>query len=449
MNVVGMEKDTSQMMDDLGHSMYQLMAELFPLCRSITGAGLRETLYHIGQIVPLTITEVPSGTRVFDWVIPREWNIRDAWLAGADGNRVVEFRNSNLHVVNYSTPVQSRLTLEQLRPHLHTLPQHPSWIPYRTAYYSENWGFCLSQQQLDNLAEGEYEVMIDSSLEKGSLTYGECILPGISGDEILISSHVCHPSLANDNLSGVVVAAMLAKQLAQTERNYTYRFIFAPGTIGALTWLSQHENILDRVQGGLVLACVGDEDPVVYKQSRRGATQIDRAAALVLRERGSREEVVPFSPYGNDERQFCSPGFNLPVGAITRSGYDRSIRHHTSADDLASVSPKALADTLGVCLSIFQVLENDAKPISLNPKGEPQLGKRGLYRTFGGRADRPTLESALLWVMNLADGEHTLLDIAERAALPFSAVKEAAEELNKTKLIQLLPTNQNERSHNQ
>jgi aminopeptidase-like protein len=420
---------------ELGRSMYELMTDVFPLCRSITGAGLRDTLNRISKIVPLQITEVPSGTRALDWTVPKEWNIRDAWVADANGKRVIDFRRSNLHVVNYSTPVRTRLTLDELRPHLHTLPDHPTWVPYRTSYYAESWGFCLSQEALDRLPDGDYEAVIDATLETGSLTYGECVLPGASSEEILVSSHVCHPSLANDNLSGVVVAAFLASALAHAERRYTYRFLFAPGTIGAIVWLARNETILRRIRAGLVLACVGDAGPVVYKRSRQGEAEVDRAAAHVLRTRGDIDEVVDFSPYGNDERQFCSPGFDLPVGAMTRSGHDRSERHHTSADDLASIDPGALADTLQVCLSILGILEDDATLVSLNPKGEPQLGRRGLYRSFGGRAEQADLESALLWVMSLADGQHTTLDVAERAGLPFAVVSEAVMALEHAELV--------------
>jgi aminopeptidase-like protein len=419
----------------LGESMYELMTDLFPICRSITGAGLRDTLDRIGKLVPLQLTEVPTGTVAYDWTVPKEWNIRDAWVADDRGERVIDFRESNLHVVSYSTPVRQRLTLDELRPHLHTMPDHPTWVPYRTSYYAETWGFCLSQDQLDHLPDGAYEAVIDATLDDGSLTYGECVLPGSSTDEILISGHCCHPSLANDNLSGVVVAAHLAHLLARVERRYTYRFLFAPGTIGAIVWLSRNEDVLARIRAGLVLACAGDTGPVVYKRSRQGDATVDRAAAHVLAHRGGDDEVIDFSPYGNDERQFCSPGFDLPVGAITRSGHDRSVRHHTSADDLASIDPAALADTLGTCLSILGVVEDDATLVSLSPKGEPQLGRRGLYRSFGGRAEQADLESALLWVMNLADGHHTTLDVAQRAGLPVAVVNEAATALEQADLL--------------
>jgi aminopeptidase-like protein len=427
---------TGLALDDLGPAMHDFIVDLFPICRSITGAGLRDTLDRIGKVVPLELTEVPTGTRVFDWTVPREWNIRDAWVADATGRRVIDFRQSNLHVVNYSVPVRRRLALDELLPHLHSLPEHPAWIPYRTSYYAEDWGFCLTDNARQQLRPGEYEVVIDATLEDGSMTYGECVLAGEAADEVLISSHVCHPSLANDNLSGVVVAAFLASLLATVDHRLTYRFLFAPGTIGAIAWLALNERRVDRIGAGLVLACVGDDGPVVYKRTRRGDAVLDRAAAHVLTTRNAHDEIVAFTPYGNDERQFCSPGFDLPVGSITRSGHDRSVRHHTSADDLAGVFPDALADTLSVCLEILGVLENDATFLSLSQKGEPQLGRRGLYRDFGGRADQPALESALLWVMSGGDGRQTLLDVAERSSLPFRVVDDAARALETAGLVQ-------------
>ncbi len=415
--------------------MVAFMEDLFPICRSITGDGLRESLRMVGKVVPLDITEVPSGTPVLDWVVPPEWNIRAGWLADPTGRRVADFERSNLHVVNYSVPVRRRLSLEELRPHLHSLPDHPSWVPYQTSYYAEDWGFCLADDVLQALPSGEYEAVIDSTLEAGSLTYGECVLPGSSTEEILVSSHICHPSLANDNLSGVAVATFLAKALVGTEHKYTYRFLFGPGTIGAITWLARNEEIAERIRGGLVLACVGDTGDVVYKRSRQGDSIVDRAAEHVLRTHEAAYRVTDFSPYGNDERQFCSPGFDLPVGAITRSGYDVSERHHTSADDMAAISPDALAATLQFCLNIFAILEADDTFFSRNPKGEPQLGRRGLYRTLGGRADQGQLEEAVLWLMSFSDGRHTLLDIARRAQLRFEPVHQAALALERAELL--------------
>jgi aminopeptidase-like protein len=266
--------------------MHALMTELFPVCRSITGDGFRATLRRLGREVPITLTEVPTGTRVFDWTVPKEWNIRDAWIADATGRRVVDFNASNLHVVNYSVPVRRRMTLEELRPRLHSLPDQPDLVPYRTTYYAEDWGFCLSHRRLEALPAGEYEVCIDATLEPGHLTYGECLLPGETTDEILISIHSCHPSLANDNLSGMVVAAWLARQLQSGPRRHSFRFLFIPGTIGSITWLAQHEAEAARIRHGLVLSCLGDPGPSTYKRSRRGNAPVDRAAAHVLQQAG-------------------------------------------------------------------------------------------------------------------------------------------------------------------
>jgi aminopeptidase-like protein len=414
--------------ETLGRQLYDCVADLYPICRSITGDGVRETLRRLQRLAPLIVHEVPSGTDVFDWTVPREWNVRDAYVKDSRGERVVDFRRSNLHVVNYSVPVRGRMSLDALRPHLFTLPDRPDWIPYRTSYYSESWGFCLSQRQLEALKDGEYEVCIDSSLEAGSLTYGECYLPGESTDEILMTCHVCHPSLANDNLSGVAIAAHLARHLGQVAHRYSYRFLFIPGTIGSITWLARNESVVPRIRHGLVLACLGDAGRFTYKKSRRGNATIDRAAAHVLSHLGD-HEVQEFSPYGYDERQFCSPGFNLPIGRLSRTPHGRFPEYHTSADDLSLVHPAALAASFATCLAILDVLEGDGRYVSRNPKCEPQLGKRGLYHAIGGLAHSPDNEMAMLWVLNLADGEHSLLDVTERSGLPFETVRRAAEAL--------------------
>ena len=405
----------------LGQELAAWVAELYPICRSITGDGVRETLRRLQGLTPVTLHEVPSGTEVFDWTIPREWNIRDAYIKNDRGDRVVDFRRSNLHVVNYSVPLRARLSLEALRPHLFTLPDRPDWVPYRTSYYAERWGFCLSQRQLDALAPGDYEVCIDSSLEPGSLTYGEVYLPGESTDEVLISAHVCHPSLANDNLSGVVIAAYLARYLEQVSRRYSYRVLFVPGTIGAIAWLARNEAAIHGIRHGLVLAGLGDAGRLTYKKSRRGDAAIDRVVGHVLRQLGN-HEILEFSPYGYDERQFCSPGFNLPVGRLSRTPYDRYPEYHTSADNLGFVDSAQLAASLTTCLAIVQVLEHDRIYVNQNPKCEPQLGKRGLYRSLGGPALAPANEMAMLWVLNLSDGQHSVLDIAERSGFPFETI---------------------------
>jgi aminopeptidase-like protein len=419
---------------DLGIEMHRFAAEIYPICRSITGEGIRETFKQIQKLIPVQLHEVASGTKVFDWVVPREWNIRDAYIKDSTGARVVDFQQSNLHVVNYSVPVSARLLLSELKDRLFTLPEHPDWIPYRTAYYREDWGFCLSQNRLRQLQDAEYEVCIDSTLEDGCLTWAECFLPGASTEEVLISAHACHPSLANDNLSGLTVAAFLARLLSGRELRYSYRFLFIPGTIGAIAWLARNREAAARVRHGLVLTCVGDSGGFHYKKSRRGDAEIDRAAAHVLRHCGEPAEVLDFSPYGYDERQYCSPGFNLPVGCLMRSVWGAFPEYHTSADNLNFIRPEQMARSLRLCASIFDVLEKNKKYLNRNPYCEPQLGKRNLYRSTGGESIDVEV-NARLWVLNMSDGDHSLLDIAERSGLPFAAIHDAAELLLQSGLL--------------
>jgi aminopeptidase-like protein len=417
----------------VGESMQAFMRELFPICRSITGNGVRETLAAVGRRIPLELREVPSGTRVLDWTVPDEWNISDAYIA-KDGDRLVDFRESNLHVVSYSEPVRAVMPLAELRPHLHTLPEHREWIPYRTSYYSRSWGFCLAQRQLDGLKDDDYEVVIESTLEPGSLTYGECFLPGEREEEVLLTTHVCHPSLANDNLSGIALLTEIGERLQDVPRSLSYRLLFIPGTIGSITWLARNETRDSKVAAGLVLACVGDRAPLTYKRSRRGDALVDRAAAHVLGHRGNEERVMEFVPWGWDERQFNSPGFDLPVGSLSRSRESEYEEYHSSADDLELVRPESLEDGLQAVLDIIDVLETDRRYVNLAPKGEPQLGKRGLYPLVGGpAAEREQL--AMLWVLNQSDGSRSLLDIAERSGLPFSDLRAAAQRLHAADLL--------------
>ncbi len=423
-------------LEALGQEMYSLIEELYPICRSITGDGVRETLNRLQGRIPLTIHEIPSGTQIFDWTVPNEWNIRDAYIKNSKGTRIVDFKESNLHVVNYSVPVKKRMSLQELNPHLFTLPEHPDWIPYRTSYYKETWGFCLAHNQLRELEDGEYEVCIDSRLDEGSLTYGEYYLPGRRRDEVLLSCHACHPSLCNDNLSGVALVTELARLLSGASLEYSYRFLFIPGTIGSITWLALNEDKVERIRHGLVVACVGDPGKFHYKRSRRGDSEIDRAAIHALRHHGEGFEVRDFSPYGYDERQYCSPGFNLPVGSLTRTPHGRFPQYHTSADNLDLVRPEALAGSLAAYLRVFHILENNARYLNLNPKCEPQLGRRGLYQALGGLAEAGRLELALLWILNLADGGHSLLDIAERSGLDFTLIHQAARALAEARLLE-------------
>ncbi|WP_103351808.1 DUF4910 domain-containing protein [Amycolatopsis sp. CA-128772] len=416
-----------------GAELHALVERLYPICRSITGDGVRQTLDIIGEHISLERHEVPTGTAVLDWTIPQEWNIRDAYVASSDGTRVIDFQESNLHVVGYSVPVSRRMPLSELREHLHTLPDQPSWVPYRTSYYAPAWGFCLAQEKLDALPDGDYDVVIDSTLADGSLTYAEHVVPGRVTDEVIVSCHVCHPSLANDNLAGIAVAVSLAQQLALTQPHYTYRFLFMPGTIGSITWLARNASRIEKVRHGLVLACAGDPGSLTYKKSRRDDAEIDRVMQHVLRSREHR--VVDFSPYGYDERQFCSPGFNLGVGSLTRTPYAGYPEYHTSADNPGFVSPAAMEDTLGALKDAFGVLDRNRRYVNLSPYGEPQLGKRGLYDSLGGRSDAKQAQMAMLWVLNLSDGSHSLLDIAERAGLPFDIVDVAARALHDAGLV--------------
>jgi aminopeptidase-like protein len=413
----------------LGKRMYHLIAELYPICRSITGNGVRETLRHLQAHIPLEIHEVPSGTPVFDWTVPQEWNIRDAYVKNSLGERVIDFRKSNLHVLNYATPIHKKMGLVELKNHLFSLPDQPTLVPYCTSYYQGNWGFCASHVTVQALPEDEYEVYIDATLAPGHLNYGEYYLPGETDNEVLISCNICHPSLCNDNLSGIALATLLAKALGQQRRRYAYRFLFIPGTIGSITWLAQHETWTQKIKHGLVVACVGDPGQIHYKKSRRGDTEIDKAVIHILQQSGDPYEIIEFSPYGYDERQYCSPGFNLPVGSLSRTPYGRFPEYHTSADNLDFVKPVALADSLRKCQAVIDVLEKNRMYVNTNPKCEPQLGRRGLYSTLGSNKNAKANELAMLWLLNLSDGGHTLLEIAERAHIPFDHLWTVAQTL--------------------
>ena len=367
--------------------------------------------------------------------MPDEWNIRDAYIAAPDGSKVVDFRRSSLHVVSYSEPVRARLPLEELREHLHTLPDQPDLIPYRTSYYERTWGFCLSHRQLLDLEPGDYDVVIDSTLEPGHLSYAEHLIEGAGHGEVLISTYVCHPSLANDNLSGMVVATMLAKELMKRRLRYSYRFLFAPGTIGPLAWLHQNRDRLDQIAHGLTLSCIGDGGNLTYKRSRRGDADLDLAVETVLRDSGTPHRVLDWEPWGGDERQFCSPGFDLPVGSLMRTPHGEFEGYHTSADGLDRIRPDSLAEAVDACLDVVDVLETNRRCTNLSPYGEPQLGRRGLYRSAGGAVETPDDERAMLWVLNLSDGRSTLLDIARRSGLGYQVIRQAVERLERAGLL--------------
>jgi len=410
------------------------MEELYPICRSITGDGVRRTLALISARAPLVLSEVPSGYPVFDWEVPREWSVREAWIEDPAGHRIVDLKNHTLHLMSYSIPVSRTLSLAELRPHLHSLPDHPDWIPYRTSYYRDDWGFCLTHRTVESLPEGLYKVHIDSSLAEGSMTYGECVIEGESDDEFLIFTHVCHPSLCNDNITGMALATVLAAELLGSRPRLTFRFVFAPGTIGSIAWLARNEATVGRVRHGLVLGLLGDRGPLTYKHSRRGSADIDRIAAYALAGISPASRCIGFSPYGYDERQLCSPGFDLPVGRLTRTPNGEYPEYHTSADDFSIIDEAALAESLLACATIMRMADRNESYVNLNPKCEPRLGKRGLYRPTGG-TEPDAFEHALLWVLNQSDGSHSLLDIAERSHLSFDAVAGAADALLEAGLL--------------
>jgi len=449
---------------EIGKNMHELMIELFPICRSITGNGVRQSLQILQNHISLDISEIPSGTKVFDWTIPREWNINDAYIKNSKGEKIIDFKKSNLHVLNYSTPIRTKLSLQELLPHLHSLPDQPNVIPYRTSYYKENWGFCITHNQLINLQDDEYEVVIDSTLENGSLTYAEFFIQGESNDEVLFSCYTCHPSMCNDNLSGVVLFTFLAKHLKNLSLKYSYRFLFIPETIGAITWLSQNESNVKKIKHGLVAYCVGDPGNSSYKKSRQGNAEIDQIVMEVLKDTGEEHKVVDFFPTGSDERQFCSPGFNLPVGALVRTFAPEFSEYHTSADNTEFVKAQYLGDTLSKYVKVITKLEenfgkfkpndkeklgksikekNDRIFINLNPKCEPQLGKRKLYHDIGSQipsqgGKKIINQFALLWVLNYSDGFHYLSDIVKLSGYDLIDIENSADALVKSHLLKEL-----------
>lgn len=424
---------------EIGFTIYRLISELYPICRSITGNGVRKTFDIIKKHIPITVYEIPTGTRVFDWTVPKEWNIRDAYIKNSKGEKIVDFQKNTLHVLNYSIPVRKKVSLSELKEHLFTVPEHPEWVPYRTSYYKEDWGFCISHNQFMNLKEEEYEVAIDSSLQDGYLTYGEYHIAGNTPNEILISCHTCHPSLCNDNLSGIALAVFLAKYLRNVSLEYSYRFLFIPGTIGSITWLCINEPHLSRIKHGLVAACLGDSGKFTYKKSRQGNAEIDKAVINALKYSKYEYEAIDFTPYGYDERQYCSPEFNLPVGCLMRTPYGNYSQYHTSADNLTFIRPEYLADSFFLFLSVFHILENNKTYVNQNPKCEPQLGKRGLYQMTGGQKDKRLKELAMLWVLNLSDKNNTLLDISDRSGLEFSLIHEMSMALHSHNLLKEYP----------
>ena len=397
-----------------GQEMHDFMRELYPLCRSLTGRGTRETLRMIGDRIPLDVTSVPSGTDVLGWTVPNEWTPREAYIETPDGRRVADFSEHNLHLVGCSDPVDEWLSLDDLRPHLHSLPDKPKWIPYVTSYYKRSWGFCLTHNELESLPDGQYHAYIDATLQPGHLHYGECIIPGETDDTVLLSTYVCHPSMCNDNLSGPVVLTALAKWLSTIRRHYTYRIVFVPETIGCLAWLNDNR---PNVVAGLVVTCCGDAADHHYKRSRCGDAMIDRIVGKLL----DNHQLIDWYPTGSDERQYCTPGLNWPVGCLMRSIPGKFPEYHTSGDNCDFVKAGHLQGTLDLCKDVVQSLESNMAYQTTHPVGEHHLGEF-CPSTLKERA-------TIGWVLTLSDGKTTVLDIAERSGLSIATVSETAKRL--------------------
>lgn len=413
----------------------RLFERLWPLARSLTGDGVRRTHDVLGELIPLERSELPSGTQVFDWTVPPEWRVVEAYLLDPNGRKILDFADNNLHLMGYSQPFRGRISLEELEPHLYSLPDQPDAVPYVTSYFSPRWGFCLAHTVRSQLTNGDYEVVIDTVLESGSMTISDCLLPGESSQEVLFSTYTCHPSMANNELSGPIVSALLYRHLAELpHRRLSYRFVFAPETIGAIAYLHLNGGLLkERTVAGYVVTCTGGPSALTYKRTRDAPTLSDRAAEHVLvhwqGDPGGSPKVVDFAPMGSDERQYNSPGFRLPVGSLMRTMYGTYPEYHTSLDNLRFVNPPAVMRTLDAYVEICRVLEGNIILNNNKPYGEPQLGRRGLYPTVTVSGANVGVADATFWVLNLSDSEHDLLSIAERSGLPFRSVEAAAQAL--------------------
>ena len=444
----------------IGNDMYELMERLYPITRSITGEGVRKTLKIFQDSIDLQIHEVPTGTKVFDWTVPEEWNIDDAYIMNKNGEKIVDFKKSNIHILQYSEKIEKKVGLEELKKHIFTLPEQPDTIPYRTSFYNKNWGFCMKHKEFLKLDDDEYAVNISSEHKDGSLTYGEFLIKGESTDEILISTYVCHPSLCNDNLSGPVLSLFLAKYFSKQKLHYSIRFLFIPETIGAITWLARNEDNVKNIKHGLVATCLGDSGNLTYKKTRDGDNIIDKIVEEVLIESGKPYKIMDFWPSGSDERQYCSPGFNLPVGSLMRTPYDMFDEYHTSEDNLSFMNKESLRDSFLKYIAVIKKLEDyflvdipkrkipenknsaNNNPVFKNliPKCEPQLGKRRIYDEIGGIKKQDSLEQkkAIQWILNLSDGKNSLRDIQARSGLNYDILLDMSELLLKKQLLSVV-----------
>jgi aminopeptidase-like protein len=442
------------------NQLYELMEELYPICRSITGDGVRETLKILRKKINLKIIEVPTGSKVFDWKVPLEWNIRDAYVKDSTGNRIIDFKKSNIHILNYSIPINKKITKKELMIHIHTLPEKPHSIPYVTSYYKKQWGFCTSHNQLKTINDDFYQVKIDSTLKKGSLTYGEFLKKGKSKDEILISTYVCHPSLCNDNLSGIVISAKIAEILSKIDTFFSYRFLFIPETIGAIAWLAKNKDVIKKIKNCLVITCAGDNGPFTYKKTKSGNATIDEIFLGIFKKSRKKTKVKHFFPYGSDERQFSSPGINIPTGVFMRTPYYEFKQYHTADDNLNFVKQTSLNESLSIIMKAISEFESrkeikenvtikkksKSKDVFLNlkPKCEPQLGKRKIYREItkrrqaGKRNSQDLSEIAIFWILNFSDGNNSLKDISKKSGISLRLLRQTAKILVEKKLLKKL-----------
>ena len=409
---------------------------LWPICRSITGNGLRESFEILKEIIPLQLSEIPTGTKVFDWEVPMEWNINEAYIITPNGDKICDFKINNLHVLNYSIAVNKEIEYSELEKHLYSLPNLPTAIPYVTSYYKENWGFCISHNEKEKLIrKGKYKVFIDSTLKNGSLTYGDIVLKGESEKEILFSSYLCHPSMANNELSGPLCLAFLYNKIVKIpNRKYTYRFVLAPETIGTIAYLAKYGNYMkEKIIAGYVLTCCGNEAPFVYKKSKHDNSLADLAAIHVLNHQKIPFNIIPFSVGGSDERQYCSPGFNFPVGSLTRSIYLSYKEYHTSLDNKDFISFSAMLQSIETYFKIIETIEINKKYTSKIQYCEPHLGKRGLYPDINTPTFDRNFTHRLLHFLSFADGENDLIEIAEKRkenALTYSNIIDLCKEKN-------------------
>jgi len=416
---------------------------LWPITRSLTGNGNRESLKILSEIIDLEITEVPCGTQCFDWNVPPEWNINQAWIKDGKGDKIVDVSENNLHILGYSEPFQGKLSFKDLKDHLYTLPEQPDLIPYLTSYYKRRWGFCLTYNQFLQLDQNEtYEVFIDSSLDdNGSMTIGEAVIKGKSDKEILFSTYICHPSLASNELSGPLVTTFLYEKVKEFKNlKYTYRFIFIPETIGSIYSLSvKGEHWKNNLTAGFVITCIGDDGKFTYKRSRIGNSVPDRAVEAILSQTENEFNIVDFFPSGSDERQYCSPGFNLPVGSLMRTMYGKYPEYHTSADNKEFVSFDAMEKSVSKYLEVIELIEKNEKYINKMPFCEPQLGKRGLYPTLGSQKGMQDFVIAMMWILNLSDGENDLITISEKSKIAVKDLIPVVDKLIKNGILENEP----------